>query len=173
METLLEILKYLLPGVLVLLASLITLKSMLNNEDKKRNTELALKNQQIITPVRLQAYERLVLFMERITPANLLMRMDAQNLTIQQLQRKLLQTIRSEFDHNLTQQLYVSPKVWGLVKSAREQQTQLINSLAKKINPTESGLKLSQLLIEEYVSQENSATQVAINALKKEMHQYF
>jgi hypothetical protein len=173
MKNALDLIYYLTPALLVLIAAIYTLRTMLKNEQKRRAIDLALKNQQIITPIRLQAYERLVLFMERITPANLLMRLNPRHQTVQELQRQLLQTIRSEFDHNLTQQLYVSPKAWSLVKSAREQQTQFINSHVAKLKPTDSGMKLSTLLIEEYMALEKSAPQVAIDFLRQEMRQYF
>jgi len=173
MKNALDLLYILLPALMVLIASAYTLRAMLKNEQKKRTLDLALKNQQIVTPIRLQAYERLVLFMERITPANLLMRMNPRNHTVHQLQRQLLQAIRSEFDHNLTQQLYISPKAWSLVKTAREQQTQFINRQTAKLKPGDNGMKLSTLLIEEFMAQENSPTQIAIDFLRKEMRQYF
>ena len=173
MKNALDLLYFLLPALLVLVATIYTLRSMLKNEHKKRTLDLALKNQQIVTPIRLQAYERLVLFMERITPANLLMRMNPKNHTVQEMQRQLLQAIRSEFDHNLTQQLYVSAKAWSLVKTAREQQTRFINSQVAKLKPGDNGMKLSTLLIEEFMTQESSPTQIAIDFLRQEMRQYF
>ena len=70
------------------------------------------KNQSVVLPLRLQAYERMALFLERIDPNQLVMRIHTPGLTVSQEQNLLLTAIRSEFEHNLSQQIYISDPVW-------------------------------------------------------------
>jgi hypothetical protein len=173
MEMLFEILGYLLPALVVFLTAYFTLRMMIRNDQRKREQEIILKNKQLITPVRLQAYERLTLFLERISPDNLVMRFSKDRLTVSQLQHQMLQTIRSEFDHNVSQQVYVSPKAWEVVKSARENTVKLINTTAQSMRPDDSAIKLSRALLEKLVAQENSPSRVAIDYLKREAGTFF
>jgi hypothetical protein len=173
MEMLFEILGYLLPALVVFLTAYFTLRMMIRNDQKKREQEIILKNKQLVTPVRLQAYERLTLFLERISPDNLVMRFSKDQLTVSQLQNQMLQTIRSEFDHNVSQQVYVSPRAWEVVKSARENTVKLINSTAQSLRPDESAIKLSRTLLERLMAQEKSPSRVAIDYLKREAGTFF
>jgi len=68
----------------------------------------------------LQAYERLILLMERITPDNLIMRIDSTGMNTNEFHLELLSNIRAEFDHNISQQLYVSDLVWQDVYNAKK-----------------------------------------------------
>ena len=108
----LELLKIVLPSIFVFLAGYLAIERLLREETKRRKAELTQNNQKITIPVRLQAYERLVLYLERISPESLLIRVNQPNLTNKKLQAKLLQNIRAEWEHNLSQQLYVSNNAW-------------------------------------------------------------
>ncbi|WP_462281435.1 DUF7935 family protein, partial [Salinivirga cyanobacteriivorans] len=114
----LEILKYILPGLIVFAAVYLVLHYHLKQQREKAKVEVMLNNRKTIIPLRLQAYERLLLFLERISPEALIMRIQRPSLSVFELQSKLLQTIRTEFDHNLTQQLYVSNDAWKYVRNA-------------------------------------------------------
>jgi hypothetical protein len=96
MKDLLEILKYTLPSLIVFLTVYYVLKKYFENEDKKRYHLTLLKNQDIITPLRLQAYERIILYLERISPDSLIIRVNKPGYTCQELQVELLNTIRIE-----------------------------------------------------------------------------
>ena len=117
MIELLEILKYVLPSLVVLAAAYYLLKLFLDNEQNKRLSDIKMAGYKIITPIRLQAYERLVLFIERISPESLVMRVHKPELSAMQMQTNLIQTIREEFEHNLSQQVYVSSQAWELVRN--------------------------------------------------------
>jgi len=173
MEVILEILKYILPALIVFFTAYFTIKILIKNDQRKRDYEIIMKNKQIVTPVRLQAYERLTLFMERISPDALVMRISKDNLTVRDLQNKMLQTIRSEFDHNVSQQIYVSPQAWEVVKSARENIVKLINTTAQSLKPDDPAIKLSRLLLERFMEQEQSSAKVAIDYLKREVRSFY
>lgn len=173
MNDVIDILKYTIPALLVLITNWIVLKQMISNDQKKRHFELVYKNQQIITPIRLQAYERLTLLLERISPESLIMRISKPKMTAQKLQAELLNQIRAEFDHNASQQIYVSPQAWELLKNARTQIVQLINSTSKRIRPDAPAFELSKAILEDLMIKEKSPINVAMEALKKEMRQLF
>ena len=173
METILEILKYILPALIVFFTVYFSIRILIKNDQRKRDYEIIMKNKQVVTPIRLQAYERLTLLLERISPDALVMRISKDNLTVKQLQNQLLQTIRAEFDHNMSQQIYVSPQAWEVVKSARENIVKLINTTAQGLKPDEPAIKLSRALIERVMEQERSSSKVAIDYLKREVRSFY
>ena len=168
-----EILKYILPALIVFLTSYMLIRKFLENDHKIRKIDLMLKNEQYILPVRLQAYERLVLFLERISPESLLMRVNRQGMTSQQLHSELLSIIRSEFEHNISQQIYISRESWEIIKNARSSLINIINTAAKSIEPDSPSIKLSQTILETIIDKEDSPTNVAIDHIKKEINELF
>ena len=173
MNEILEILKYTLPAIIVLIACVVLIKQMIKNDQSKRNYEIALGNQKIITPIRLQAYERIALLLERISPESLIMRLNKPEYTAKQLQVELLNTIRSEFDHNVSQQIYISPQTWEIIKNARTNTIQLINGSASKVNPDSPAFNLSKIILENLVAQEKSPVSMALEVLKNEVKKFY
>lgn len=169
----LEILKYTLPSVIVFLTAYFILKQAFGNQLRQLKEELGnqlvKENLKIITPIRLQAYERLVLFLERISPSNLIIRQNQANLNVFQFQTRLIQAIRDEFEHNLSQQLYISSKSWMMLIQAKEDIVSQINTAASKLNSDESASKLGQLIIQNEQNSKNKSLRNAIDFLKKEM----
>ncbi len=165
----LEILKYTLPAIIVLIVAVVFIKQIVKNDQNRRNYDILAKNQQLITPVRLQAYERLTLLLERISPESLIMRINKPNMTTKQLQTELLSTIRSEFDHNVSQQIYVTPQVWEIIKNARAKITQLINISATKVKPEAPAIQLSKIILEDLMKIDKSPVSLALDALKAEV----
>lgn len=153
---------------IVFLTSYFILKQYLTNEQKKHVLELTLKNREIITPLQLQAYERMVLLLERINPTNLIMRVSDPDMSAQQFQMALISTIRQEFDHNLSQQLYISTRAWEIVKNAKEGTIQLVNSSAMQLNPEATATDLAKTIFEQFVQQESSSLVSALEFIKKE-----
>jgi hypothetical protein len=173
MELFGEILKYTLPALIVLAASFLTLRALLKNEEQKRRAEKARESQQFMNPLRLQAYERITLFLERISPEALIFRVSQNGMTSLQLHTELLSTIRAEFEHNLTQQIYVSDTVWEHVKQSRNQIVQLINLSVENIDPKAPAIVLSKRIIENAAQRGKSPQQFALEELKKEVRTLF
>lgn len=173
MSDILEILKYTIPAIIVLIATVLIVKQIVKNDQNRRNFELITKNQQVVTPVRLQAYERLTLLLERLSPESLIMRISKPNMTAKQLHTELLNTIRSEFDHNVSQQIYVTPQVWEVIKNARSKIIQLINSAASRVKPDAPAINLSKLILEDLMNLDKSPTSLALEALKSEVKKLY
>lgn len=169
MEILKDILLVTIPALLVLLTAYFLIRKTVENDREKRRHEIILQNSRTITPVRLQAYERLTLFLERISMESLIMRTHKQEMNAKKLQSTLLATIRSEYDHNLAQQIYVSPQAWEVIKSARSNTIKLINTVTEKIPPTASSSDLSRNLLETVMEMDQEPARVALDFLKKEI----
>ncbi len=162
-----------LPSIVVFLAVYIVLKSFLDREKAQLQLKLSIENSKRLLPVRLQAYERLVLLMERISPQLLIPRVYKKDMTKDQLHYALIQAVRQEYEHNLSQQIYVSDQAWQAVKEAKENIIKLINTIAADPQYSESVQKMSRLIIEAYSSVEDPPTETAIRILKEELHETF
>lgn len=169
----LETLKYILPSLVVFAMALTVILLFFRNEEKRRKAEVSLKNYKFITPLRLQAYERIVLLLERISPESLIMRVNRPGMTARQLQSELIANIRAEFEHNLSQQIYISPEAWELVKSARSNLIKLINSAADNIEPDGPSFNLSKAILEAVMSMDKQPTTIAIDYIKRETEKLF
>ena len=168
-----EILKYTLPALFVFLATYLVMSKMVKSEQLRLKAENVLNNQKYITPIRLQAYERMVLLLERISPQSLIMRTQRQNITNQELQSSLLKTIRSEFEHNMAHQLYISDKAWEMVRMAKEDCIKFINQTALQTKPDGNSLQLCKLILENTMDRDLDPTTKAINYLKEEIRTLF
>ena len=172
-DTLLDILKYLLPGLLMLAIAYIILKKFFDNEERKRFFELRAANQKIALPIRLQAYERLVLLLERISVNNLLLRVKKSGMSAMDFQTALMGEIRAEFEHNLSQQVYVSPEAWEMTVSAKESIVKMINIAYSQLQSNANALDLSKAVFELAMKQEALPGYKAILYLKKEAEELF
>jgi uncharacterized protein Yka (UPF0111/DUF47 family) len=98
--------------------------------------------------LRLQAYERLTLLVDRIALPNLISRVNQNGVSARDMQVLLTHNIKEEFDYNITQQIYVSPEAWNAVKNLKEQNMLVVNQLASALPPHATGLDLNKLLLE-------------------------
>jgi hypothetical protein len=124
--------------------------------------------------LQLQAYERLAILCERIGLSNLLGRLPVHQLSASELQSLLLQNIKSEFEYNISQQLYVSAPAWDGVKNLKEQNSFIVNELASTLPAGSTGLDLSKKIVElishdEHVSLQNIVASLINNEAKQLM----
>ncbi|MGC9151695.1 MAG: hypothetical protein ACP5F6_08050 [Microbacter sp.] len=173
MEIVWNIVQYSIPALLVLIATYLTQKQLLKNEKEMRRIELLRVYSSTMTPLQLQAYERLTLFLERMIPDQLVTRFPTNQLTTIQLQTKILESIRKEYEHNLSQQLYVGNDVWIMVQHAKESMVQLVNTCAAQYRAEDSGIQLATQLLNTYHAVDETPVEVAVDLLKKEMHERF
>jgi hypothetical protein len=169
MELLTDILKITLPALLVLITTWIVLRNMIKNDQNKRNQELILQNSRTVMPIKLQAYERIVLFLERISLESMLVRVSSPGMTAAQLHSALLTTVRSEFEHNLSQQIYMSPQAWEVVRNARSSMIKMINGEFEKMPAAASGMDFSRKLLESVMEMDKEPSRAAIDYIKAEI----
>ncbi len=160
---------YLLTGIPILLLVNWFLKQNL----KMKQVDLSLSVQKEILPLRIQAYERLTILLERINPESIVLREQKQGLTSLQLHTQILKNIRSEFEHNLAMQIYVPNKTWDLISIARDEAIKVINSCASDVKPDAPSMELSQKILERSMNETNFHIKKAREALKNDIQLYY
>ncbi len=171
MQDLLYSLRYVLPSVVVFLTAYYLLREFFQNQSRQRKFDLMGEKIRISLPLRLQAYERIILLLERISPNSLVMRVYQPGLSVKEFHQLLIKSIRDEFSHNLSQQLYVSIQAWEMIKNAKEEMIRQINTSAARLDEKATATDLSNKLLE--MSVEKLATRRALDFLKEEARKNF
>lgn len=174
MEQLLgDLLKIVLPAGMILYAMFLVIKSFLTKDFERRLIEMKVKNTEIILPIRLQAYERMSLFLERISLSHLIVRVNDPSYNVVQFQQVLLTEIRNEFQHNLSQQVYMSDQTWVLIKKSMEDIVSTINMAASVLPPDVRGIELARKVFEIQSDRNEEHTAPALKYLKDEIRKVF
>lgn len=133
----------------------------------KAKAEMRIATSKMVTPLKIQASERFLLFLERSQLPVLVKRVYAPGLTKDAFHIALLQSIEDEFEHNLAQQLYVSENTWTAVKSAKEE---LVNQINTTFDKADDGTDVA-LIAQALVALPNPFVEQAVAALKKEFNE--
>ncbi len=173
MELAIEFAKLILPAATVLYAMYLTIQSFLKKEMTEKLADLRTKNTALVTPIRLQAYERLCLLLERIMPNSLLVRLNDGSYSGRELQQVLIIAAREEFSHNLSQQVYVSDEVWDSVRNAVEDVILTINKASEGLKEEATGTDLAKKIFEMQVKKEEDPIQRALYITKQEVRSNF
>ena len=163
-----EILKYCIPALCVLFATWLIMRQFYKAEADKRLWELKRLTQKEISPLRLRAYERLALLLERTTPEHMLLELNLGEMTTLQVQQHLVRTIRMEYEHNMSQQVYVGEEVWAMIQNAKEQTLAFVNMVAQQLPAESTALDYAKTLITAYATNGDTPNELALQALKKE-----
>jgi hypothetical protein len=159
--------------LVVILSIVVILIRHLNKETLKESIkiqgELKKERQTFFLPHQLEAYQRALLFLERIHPSSLIMRLNQPGLSALAMQSLLLRTIRDEYDHNVVQQLFISKHNWSLMKEAKEETVKLINIAASSMTPESSAMDFSTSLLTKTAEVNPLPSEIAIDAIKAEM----
>jgi hypothetical protein len=164
----LEVLKLTIPALIVFLTAYYVLKTYLESQLRLKSAEI--RNQQVQTslPLKLQAYERLSLFCERIAIPSLLLRLRREEMSAAELRLTLLLSIQQEYEHNITQQVYVSAQLWEIIKLARDEAVNFVTLVAGQVPAQAPAKELAQALIELLNQREATISEKALLAIKKE-----
>ena len=177
MEHFLQFVYILLPSSVVLYAMYLTVKTFLAKEFEKKalqtNAEIKQRSLQYVIPARLQAYERMCLFMERITPSNLILRVNQQGFSATDLQQVMLREIREEFGHNYSQQVYMTEQSWIYIKEVTEEINTIINIAAEKLPQGATSMDLAIVIMAIIQDKGHEPVAPVLNFIKKEIQQIF
>ncbi|HEY1038309.1 MAG TPA: hypothetical protein VGF30_02840 [Bacteroidia bacterium] len=173
MDTLLQIIIIIVPAGAVFVTAYFLIKTFLNNENRRREMEIRKASLSIVAPIRLQAYERVIIFLERLHPNNLVIRTNKVGMTSHQLHAELLKTVKTEYEHNISQQIYMSHGAWELVKTAKEETLKLINISTTKVPDNAKSQDLAVVILQIASSVDKMPSQVALEFMKKEIAQYY
>ncbi len=173
MEQFVSLLNIILPASIVLLAMYLTIKSFISREFNKKAVDLKIKKMETILPIRLQAYERIVLYLERISPHNMVIRVNDPSYTVAELRMRLLHDIREELNHNLSQQIYMSEGLWTQVKTTTEEVIAAINQTASGLDQEAKGVELAKAIFDRMASMNQDPVQLALSKAKEEIQKIF
>ena len=137
------------------------------NEDGSRRFLLKKEMQVKSLPMRLQAYERLTIFLERITPSKLLIRISPKSSNKESYESLLIQTIEQEYEHNLSQQIYVTDQCWSIISAAKNATIQLVRK-ASLLEKTDSANKLREVILTEMMDR-RPPSDAALSFIKQEV----
>lgn len=132
LEKIIELLSYTIPSVITGVVAYYFFVNHTKNEEQKLKLTLLKEGQKHTLPIKLQAYERMTLFLERINPSNLVVRIASVNNDKNAYAASIVNTIDQEFEHNLTQQIYISSKCWSVIVASKNATIQLIQKIAKQ-----------------------------------------
>ncbi len=145
------------------------------NDDRaiSYSSELRKERQKHILPMKVEAYQRMILLLERIHPNSIVMRVHnpAKNATL--MQHELLEQIRSEFEHNIAQQMFVSHKAWEMVKRSKDEMIQIVHIAGQQMTVDSTSTDLSAKLFELTAQVSPFPTEIAIQYLKEEFQTLF
>ncbi|MCO6495376.1 MAG: hypothetical protein J5I91_06830 [Bacteroidetes bacterium] len=173
LQILLEIIKFTLPSVVVAVIAYLLISKLTEDNLKKLDYEIRKANNHTFTPIKLQAYERLVLLMERISPPTLIQEYNNSVLSALELKNIMLVAINTEFSHNISQQIYISNQAWTLTKLVKEEVIEFINLSFNMLAKDATGIELSKIMIDKMIENNSQPTQKAIDFLKAEIRLYF
>ena len=150
-------------------------KRYFDNQQKQQLLQMKLDERRetlkVVTPIRLQAYERLALFLERISPNSLVLRCYQPGMDLKLLQGMMTKNIRDEWEHNLSQQVYVSEELWTHVREAKDEMVNLVNSAAVGLADTTDPTRLAASIFAS--AADRMPTNDALSALHNELKELF
>ena len=173
MEEFAQMLMYTVPSVVVGALAYLLVHRLIQNEQNRHLMEVKKENLKYSTPIIFQAHERLTLFLERIQMSSVISRVHKPGMSARLLQTELINNIKTEFEHNITQQLYVSKNSWELVKKAKEESMKAVSLGMSKLQDGATAIDLAREVLTITAAQDHDWTQKAIDALKSELRKTF
>lgn len=182
-----EILKYTIPSIIMLGAVFMMMRFFLKHNNNqlaylkdeqelarlKLDLERKQQTQKVVIPLKLQAYERMVLFLERINPPSLIKRSMSYGQKVADLQSAMLRNIRDEYEHNMSQQLYIGQNTWEMVKTAKEDVARLINTTASQFKTDGDAAEMAKKILTTGFDSKNDPIEKALVQLKNEVKDIF
>lgn len=164
---LVDLLFYAVPALITGIIAYYFFREHTRNEDGRRRFLLHKDMQINALPLRLQAYERMVIFLERISPSKLLIRIVPISTDKAGYETLLIATVEQEFEHNLSQQIYISDECWNIISAAKNATIQLIRKAAL-LEKTTTANKLREVVLTEMMER-HSPSSTALSYIKQEV----
>ncbi|EHQ25391.1 DUF7935 family protein [Mucilaginibacter paludis] len=170
---LLDILKYFIAGIGVVSATYYIIKPHIERSEKVQLLEFKRTLNAQTLPLRLQAYERLVLFIERVNPSSMLIRLNGSDYSAGELHSIVVNEIRNEYQHNVTQQIYVSPRAWGVMRRVKDDTMSIVTNAIKGLPEEASGMDLSRTVLMHLSKLEDNPYDIALAMIRRDLEDLF
>lgn len=146
LATLLEVIKYTLPALVVFATVYFVIRELMKQELNKQALAYKKDVKAVTINLRLQAYERMAVFCERIRLTTTALRVGDEKMSAKEMGYSLIGSIQQEYDYNVAQQVYVSPQLWAVIKTAKENTIGTINKLIEQMPESANAQDLLRLL---------------------------
>lgn len=163
-----EILLLIVPSLIIFLTVYLLMRQFFRNQLRLRMFKREDSNRASLTPLKLQAYERLTLMCERISIPNLLLRLKDRNMSAAALKATMILAVQQEYEHNISQQLYVSDQLWKIIQMAKNQIIEIVALVGEQVEANSAGEVYASELIQFLDSQEKDPLATAKLAIKRE-----
>ena len=173
MEIALQLALIIIPAGGIFLTVSLFLKRQSEKEIRNLQIELKKDRQNFFLPSRVEAYQRVILLLERIHPNSLIMRIHKPSASAKTFQATLLKTIREEYDHNVAQQIFISLQGWQMVKDSKEETIKIINLAGNQMNENSTSTELASKIFEIIGEVGTLPTEIAVEFIKKELQELF
>jgi tRNA U34 5-carboxymethylaminomethyl modifying GTPase MnmE/TrmE len=173
MEHLMTALLMLIPALLVFGVAYYFINKLAEGKQLSITADNRKERQKFILPMKVDAYQRLILLMERMHPNSLVMRVHLPTKNATLMQQEMLEQIRSEFEHNIAQQMYVSHKAWQMVKQTKEEVAQIIQIAGKQMTVDSTAMDLSAKIFEIAAQIDPFPTDITAHFLREEFQGIF
>lgn len=168
-----QLIAFALGGIISITAGYLLIRNDIQHYFRFKTMEHRKEDRAVLFPLRLQAYERIIIFLDRINPAQLLVRLHQQGISVSGLHGMILEEIKAEYQHNITQQLYIGEKSWDAVRKLKDDTISLVNNVAQNLPEKATGVDLSRTILQHMSTIEENPYELAIKQLKADIQQMF
>jgi len=161
----------LVPSGIVALVTYSMVKAFLDRERQAHFAKFQMKSHAITLPLRLQAYERMAIFLERLAPNNLILRSNEGEFNALELQAHMIEEIRQEYNHNVAQQIYLSEEAWQAVVHAKEEMIALINNASEGLEKDAPAIELAKAIFQQVIDSGNDVISDRLKFVKEEVRE--
>lgn len=167
-----DLLKYTLAGLFVFFAAYFVLKGHFDAYYNLKALEYKTLVVKDMLPLKLQAYERMTLFVERINPANLMLRLHQPGMSAKEMQSLVLAEVKAEYQHNISQQLYISKDAWNIIKRVKDDTIGLINHAVGNMPAEATAVELSKVVFVKLDELEENPYELALLVMKNDVQEF-
>lgn len=172
-KLLLDILSLAGGGIITIAAAYYLIRPDIQKYLKLKSAEVKMEDYPQLLMLRLQAHERLILFIDRINPSNLLIRLHQNGLSVTHMQSMLLNEIRSEYQHNVAQQLYVNPLIWNVISKLKEDTLAMVNNGVRNLPEDATGVDLSKRILQHIATVAENPYDLTLDLIKNDIQKLF
>ena len=160
-------------GIVIMVVAYYMIRNDIMNFLSSRKNVNVQEGKSDLLQLRLQAHERMIIFIDRINPSNLLLRLHQQGIEVGALQPMAVNEIKTEFQHNITQQLYLEATTWDVVRQLKDDTIAMINNSVKNLSTDAPGIELSKLVLNRLSEVEQNPYELTIGLIKRDIHRLF
>lgn len=162
-----------LGGSVIVIIAYYMIRSDIRSYLSSKNSVVIPDDKNNLLQLRLQAHERMIIFVDRINPSNLLLRLHQQGIEVAALQLMAVNEIKTEFQHNITQQLYLEAATWKVIRQLKDDTVAMINNAVKNLPAEASGVELSKKVLHHMSEIGENPYELSIGMIKQDIHKMF